>query len=712
MKLKVLFTSFCIFFVGGIAAGKVVSNPKPVAALLERVGSNGASQLILSELDSKISGETFVITSKGNKPCIKASTMSALTCGIGWYLNHYAKVNISWNCPKVDLSSVDLPLPMSDEVHSSSADYRYYLNYCTFSYSMSTWTWERWQQEIDWMALHGVNMPLQIVGLEVVWRNMLRDEYGYSDSEVNDFIAGPCFMAWFGMNNLEGWGGPNPEWWYTRQEQLCKQINARMHELGIEPVLPGYSGMVPSNFTNKTGISAINQGKWCNFRRPYILNPNAAEFAGVAKNYYKHLQRVMGKSDYYSMDPFHEGANTENIDVGKAYARIYEQMNAANKRAKWVIQQWQWSDEQYKVLDNVPVGRLIVLDLFSDGKPNLSAYKEHDAVYCILPNFGGRTGIMGRFDKVIREYFNARDSLGTLRGVGAAPESIEQVSVLYDEIFELPWLETKPDGSKWLEEYTKRRYGTHNADAIAAWQLLRTTVLNCPTALQGPQEAVTCARPSWTVDRVSTWGGSALFYDAKATATAAKLMLNANLNSENYLYDLVDVTRQALTDHANVLMTKLSAAKESGDSITLADLESRFIALIKDIDRLLSTNRNFMLGKWTNMARQIADEVPETSDADKDWLELNNARMLITTWGERENSEDSGLHDYSYRQCAGMLNDFYAMRWRKFFNSESVDWFETERAWALDGSKKYTDKPQGDSKEVANELINRYFSDY
>ena len=42
-------------------------------------------------------------------------------------------------------------------------------NYCTFNYSASWWNWERWEQEIDFMALNGINMPLSIVGLEGVW---------------------------------------------------------------------------------------------------------------------------------------------------------------------------------------------------------------------------------------------------------------------------------------------------------------------------------------------------------------------------------------------------------------------------------------------------------------------------------------------------------------------------------------------------------------
>ena len=112
-------------------------------------------------------------------------------------------------------------------------------NYCTYSYTMAFWDWARWEKEIDWMALHGINLPLAAVGQECVWRNMLA-KLGYTKEETNRFIAGPAFLAWWAMNNLEGWGGPNPDSWYTQQEALQKKILKRMREYGIEPVLPGY----------------------------------------------------------------------------------------------------------------------------------------------------------------------------------------------------------------------------------------------------------------------------------------------------------------------------------------------------------------------------------------------------------------------------------------------------------------------------------------
>ena len=263
-------------------------NPQAVTDLLQRV-TNAADKFVTvldEDLATANEGEVFVITSQGGKPCIQGSTLSALTTGINWYLNHYAHVNLTWNRLTTDLSGATLPVPSAEERHTTRAAMRYYLNYCTFSYSMSVWTWERWQQEIDWMALHGINMPLQIVGLDALWYNLLTEDLGYTAAEAGKFIAGPCFQAWWGMNNLEGWGGPNPQWWYERQSTLARKMLARMRELGMQPVLPGYAGMVPSDIGTK-GYTAINQGGWCAFTRPYVLDPNSAAFATVSEKYYK-----------------------------------------------------------------------------------------------------------------------------------------------------------------------------------------------------------------------------------------------------------------------------------------------------------------------------------------------------------------------------------------------------------------------------------------
>lgn len=710
---------FCTWLFGALPTqASRQTNPRAVTALLERIGGKGAAKRFITVADPALAPQgkdIFILTSQDGKPCIKGNSVLSIATGINWYLNHTARINLCWNSPTADLATCPLPLPRGEERHICTADYRYYLNYCTFSYSMSTWTWERWQQEIDWMALHGINLPLQIVGLDVVWKKLLTQDLGYSSAEADRFIAGPCFQAWWGMNNLEGWGGPNPEWWYKRQEALARKIVARQRELGMQPVLPGYSGMVPSNIEQK-GYAANRQGNWCSFVRPYILNPNSQAFADVAALYYKRLAEVMGTSGYYSMDPFHEGANTEGIDVPSAYSQIARAMMRANSGSKWVIQSWQWSKSQSSVLQQVPVGRLVILDLCSDSFHRFADYGEHESVYCALPNFGGRTGLFGRLTKMMNDFFALRTRHPHIKGIGATPEAIEQVPVLYDALFELPWTDTAPEARSWLAGYTVSRYGTRNARAQAAWEKLRLSALNCPSALQGPHEAVFCARPALRIDRVSTWGGTHIFYNPHDLTDAAALLLEAadSLHGSNYDYDLADFCRQTFTDYGYFLLQATQSAHAAGQTEAYRQRRDAYLQLMLDLDSLLCTNSRFMVGRWTGMARAIADEAKGTTEDDRRWLETDNARMLITTWGPRAASEQGGLRDYSYREWGGMLKDFYYPRWKSFFHhldsgQEQPDWFASDSAWVRNSRLSYTDRPTGNTTEAARRLFKKYF---
>ena len=84
------------------------------------------------------------------------------------------------------------------------------------------------------------------------------------------------------MNNLEGWGGPNPDSWYVQQEVLQKKILKRMREYGIKPVFPGYSGMVPHDADEKLGLNLTKSDLWNGFTRPAFLQPTDVRFAEIA----------------------------------------------------------------------------------------------------------------------------------------------------------------------------------------------------------------------------------------------------------------------------------------------------------------------------------------------------------------------------------------------------------------------------------------------
>ena len=302
----------------------------PIDGLLERI-DKGASHKFVIEL-KKSDKDFFELDQKGKKVVVRGNTYVNIATGLNWYLKYYAGIHLTWNGMQAKLPDV---LPPVEEKLRKETDLslRYDFNYCTYSYSMAFWDWERWEKEIDWMALHGINLPLAAVGMECVWRNMLL-KLGYSSDEVNRFIAGPAFLAWWAMNNLEGWGGPNPDSWYTQQEALQKKILKRMKEYGIKPVFPGYSGMVPHDADKKMGLNIEKPELWNGFVRPAFLQPTDPRYSEIASLYYSEQQKLFGKADYYSMDPFHELENADEVDFDAAGKAVMAEMKKVNPNGR------------------------------------------------------------------------------------------------------------------------------------------------------------------------------------------------------------------------------------------------------------------------------------------------------------------------------------------------------------------------------------------
>lgn len=684
------------------------TNPKcipastPVASLIERI-CPGSSGYFCIHIDTASSESFFELgQSTDGKIMISADCPVNAATGLNWYLKYYAGIHLSWNNMHADLRQ-PLPPVTETERHTTYSRYRYYLNYCTFSYSMAFWDWDRWEQELDWMALHGINLCLAAVGSDALWLNVLL-RLGYSRQEASEFIAGPAFQAWWLMNNLEGWGGSNPPCWYPERVLLQKKILSRMKELGIEPVLPGYSGMLPHDAGARLGLNVADPGKWLGYPRPAFLQPEDTAFQDIASVYYEEAEKLYGPVNYYSMDPFHEGGSTEGVDLDSAGKAIYKAMTRHNPEAKWVIQAW-GANPRSAMIKNIPRSGLVVLDLYSEsrpqwGDPESSWYRRngfdgHDWIYCMLLNFGGNVGLHGKMQHIIDGYYKASDSRfsGTMRGVGLTMEGIENNPVMYELLCELPWRQEHFKKETWLERYVKARYGKICQDVLDAWMLLAGSIYECPaeSTQQGTHESIFCARPSLNAYQASSWSEMSDYYDPQDVIDAASLMVKAApefKGCNNFEYDLTDIVRQAIAEKGRLEYRNLVNAFNTGDTVALRKHSERFLGLILLQDTLLSTRPEFMVGKWIADARNLG----RTED-EKDWLEWN-ARVQITTWGNRTASDEGGLHDYAHKEWSGILADFYYMRWKTWTGmlladpsggdpADTIDYYSQEEQWTL-----------------------------
>ena len=731
---KLLLAFFCLF--------TIVANATPIDELLERI-DKGASKKFKIELRQS-ANDFFELDQAGGKVVVRGNSWVNIATGINWYLKYNCGIHLTWGNMKAQLPAA-LPKVKAKERHETNMKMRYCFNYCTFSYSMAFWDWQRWQEEIDWMALHGVNMPLAIVGTECVWRNMLL-KMGYSEDEVGQFIAGPAFLAWWEMNNLEGWGGPLPMSWYRQQEALQKNILKRMKQLGMEPVLPGYSGMMPHDAKQKLGLDVSDGGTWNGYVRPSNLMPTDKRFGEVADAYYAELTKLYGKSKYYSMDPFHESNDDATIDYAKAGKAIMDAMKRTNKEAKWVVQGWT-ENPRPQMMTDLKNGDIVILDLFSECRPMFgipsiwkreNGYDGHSWMFCMLENFGGNIGLHGRMDQLLNNYKLARNGkwTQTMTGTGFTMEGTENNPVMFELMSELPWLADVPTKEQWVKKYIVARYGKHDADIEKAWMILAESIYNCPLGnnQQGPHESIFCGRPGLNNFQVKSWSKMRNYYDPEDTKQAARLMLAAAdrmKGNDNYLHDLVDITRQALADQGRRQYLKTIADYNAFARKDFRKDADRFLKMIMMQDSLLGTRTEFRLGRWTQQARNLGNTAKE-----KELYEWN-ARVQITTWGNRVCADKGGLRDYANKEWQGLLKDFYYNRWKIYFDAlekqmaddtkpnyealgggknanktsselfamalphgPEIDWYAIEEPWTLQHNQ-YSAKAVGNAVEMA-----------
>jgi hypothetical protein len=582
---------------------------------------------------------------------------------------------------------------------------------------MAWWDWPKWERELDFLALSGVNLALVIEGQESVWVQTLKS-FGYTDAEVRAWLVMPSHQPWMYMDNMESYGGPVPEELVARRLELGRKIVVRMRELGIEPVLPGYYGMVPPDFQKRFPDAKVHaQGDWGKLKRPDVLDPNDSMFPKVAAAFYEAQHNLFGGAHFYAADPFHEGGSTEGIDIPAAGRAIFNAMSGAT----WVLQSWQANPRQ-EMIDALDKNKLLVLDLFCEDHENWRLRNNFNGtpwLWCTIHNFGGNVGMGGRLAWMGEGPVKAMndDARGRMSGIGLLMEGSGVNPALWELFLENSWRTNAPDLENWLDDYAPRRYGAKIPAAEEAWKILAATVYAPPAkAGEYPVNSVVCARPSLNPEqRAREWAGTEPSYDTAKLVTAWKDLLDAAPwagASDGYRFDLCDVGRQVLANHAKDYHRQIIAAYKSGDAKALRRFSDKMLGLIRDMDELTGTRKELLLGTWLADARSWGG-----TKAVKDLCE-RNARELLTVW----TSNDS-ITDYANRQWNGLLGDFYFHRWQMWLDAlnrslaDRVALDETatrkrirdwELSWTRQTEGDFATRPSGDVVAISKKLFAKY----
>ena len=552
------------------------------------------------------------------------------------------------------------------------AKYRTCFEYTTFSCSACWWSWERWEKEIDFMAMNGINMPLATVGTEAVWMKTMI-ELGMKEGLALASIAGPSFWSWQLSDCFDGYLPQTKKESIDKRLELGRKITDRERELGMTPILQGFTGYIFRTFIQgKIRARMHKSEEWCLFPSQYQLSARDTMFHKVGSLFLKNQELLLGESKFYLADPFlnHPPAKRKSAFLTGVGTAVYKLISSRGDDSVWVIHS---SCAKKELLRGIPKDRILIIDngnLCTD-----SDYEGYSFIAGTQCNSGDVTAVHGDIAAVSANRFDKLNSdnsdvcgVGTFSDGAFSNEAFRQYS--YAAVSE------DNDVDEWLAKYTKNRYGTDSEAAFEAMMLLKNS---CWRSGQPAREhaSVVCTRPSVSLRHAAIGdSGSEIDYNISDVFAAVQKLIEADGKTYEYELDVCDVLRQALSDLANVTCKKALEGYKNKDVEQFEQNTNLFLNIIEDMDRLLLTKKEFSLPHHLTLARELGND-----DDEKQNFEINLLSQ-ITIFGPLK---DNMLYDCCWKEWGGMLSTFYALRWRALFEQLAV---------TFNKFRRFSDKPK------------------
>jgi alpha-N-acetylglucosaminidase len=702
-----------------------------VRRLIERIAPGHRQDFVVETIAASAGENIFEVEARDGKIVLRGDSPLSQAVAFNWYLKHDAFVDVSWYADDAVNVPDKLPMPSEKIRRTTKLKNRFFLNYCTFGYTMPFWRWRDWERCIDWMALNGINLPLAQTGNEYIWQKVWR-EYGLSDEESRAFFTGPAYLPWHRMVNIDKWDGPLPQSFIDGQHDLQKQILARERELGMKPVLCAFAGHVPEALKAKQPAMKIERipPGWGGFSGEYgcwFLNPLDPKFNEIQIKFLQEQQKEYGTSHYYGTDPFNEinPPSWEPSYLANVSRAIYDGMAQVDHEAIWLQMGWtfgndrrNWSDERLSaMIGAVPHGRMVLIDYVCEDRElfrETKAFYGAPFIWGYLGNFGGNTHLVGPINKINQHVTAVMNdaALTNFTGVGATLEGFNN-PVVYEMLFDRVWAGTNLNLATWVRDEACARAGGTDPHVEQAWDILREKILVDNTlAIHGHGVIFQTRNPTLRGEANNRLSAKIAYHNVDLVR-AWELFLQAGpvaRKSSAYQRDLVDTTRQALGNIGLMLRDEMAAAYDRKDAVAFEKAADNFMALGRDMDKFLGTRTEFMLGKWIDDAKSWAAKKDEQAYYEKD------ARSIITIWG-------GSLTDYAGRQWNGLMSDYYLPRWQMLIDATlaelkgetPVDRPALEKQWrnhdlkfAMTANGDYATEPHGDFFAFSRALYKKY----
>jgi alpha-N-acetylglucosaminidase len=341
-------------------------------------------------------------------------------------------------------------------------------------------------------------------------------------------------------------------------------------------------------------------------------------------------------------------------------------MTAVDPEAIWLQMGWlfiaspgRWTPERVEAyLTAVPQGRMIILDYEGDFK---EVWRQTERCYgqkfiwCYLGNFGGMTGIEGDFhlnaDRIAAT--KAEGGPGFV-GIGSTLEGFGVNEPIYEALLTQAW-DTGVSFDEYIDNIADRHLGRVDSTFRAYWHYMVENAYVTHTS--NSSSSVICCHPNLE----GIWNGTTVYkrgYDIAHMEKALEMLEQVEGDSDYLEFDRTNLRRQVLDNRAPAIRERFTKAYKAADRDGMVAASEDFLALCDSLVAVVRTRPEFSLEGWIADARSWG-----VTEEEKDYFEMN-ARTIITVWGD-------GYHltDYANRDFDGLIETFYKVRWKMFFDA-------------------------------------------
>lgn len=658
--------------------------------LIKRNTPRIADQFVLKTIDSDNGYDCYEIYSEDKKVVLAGNSPLSQAMAYYDYLGRYHGVVITSG--DYDISTISsAPLPEEKINRTIKRKIRAMTSYEAFSLSGNFRGFDRWEKEIDFMAMHGFNRALQPVGFDGVLFRTLTD-IGMPENFCLEFSSGPAFLMNQLTGNIAGTNSVNSKEYLERKITVGKLISDRERSLGIEPIFPAAIPSVPFSLRKKyIKMDIFKAPMWYNFPPIFFIRPKNAFFSVFNKKFLTVQREALGETHSYIFEGVYEsdkkGYNSHLADLGKA---LEEMLNEFDKDAVCYLHTSSinadffksCSGDKYIFLDDCKMSKNS--DILSDKKyiPEVSG------------NRYGRTGIYGNVQKLCDNPF-ANSELG-----GALAFDTFDVNPVYcAAALKAITAADSFERDDFVRDFCTKRYKTDSFsdDIISLIDLCSSD--ECTGS-------IICARPCTNVKHTAPYDTMERSYDFHKLYPIAQRIINSEDKKIDAMRaDIQSIVRQFLSDLAYPVYIKATEFFREKNVRNFEQASNLFLEICEDIDRLLRTREE------TNFCTKYVEaQELGSSQEEKESLQINFL-LLHTIWGPFDHSI---LYDTVWNEWGGLVKDYYEARWHMYYRSLAA-YFDNPKKLKDNSKKQPLDRNEYNGSYQAKRLAlfeNNFLENY